>query len=112
MKTTKMLSGLLLVVATSTATLSLASAPAHAEGAGCIVQDPQSGEISRVPVGNEWLDGEYTVVVTGGKVYHRHRIYRCGEDLLWQDTGRYVDFEIGGTIGCCPRAGDHGEILT
>lgn len=104
---TRLLLGSVLVVATSIATLSLASAPAQAYEGGCIVQS-SSGEIERVPVGNEWYDGAYTVVVQDGKVYHRHKIYRCGENLLWQDTGRYFDLEVE-VIGCCPGGGDGRE---
>ena len=68
-----------------------------------------------VPVGNEWIDGAYTVVVYGGKVYHRREIYRCAQTssgAQWEDTGRYVDLEVSGEIGCCPKPGGHGEILT
>jgi hypothetical protein len=104
---TRLLLGSVLVVATSIATLSLASAPAQAYEAGCIVQS-SSGEIERVPVGNEWYDGAYTVVVENGKVYHRHKIYRCGENLLWQDTGRYFDLEVE-VIGCCPGVATVGN---
>jgi hypothetical protein len=78
---------------------------AHADGsAGCILTDSQGGQYL-YPVGNEIIDDQYTVVVRDGKVYHRHKIYLCGQDLLWQDTGRYVDLEIGGQIGCCPSGG-------
>ena len=84
---------------------------AHADGsAGCIMTDSQGGQYL-YPVGNEAIDGEYTVVVRDGKVYHRHKIYLCGQDLLWQDTGRYVDLEIGGQIGCCPSGGGRDPIL-
>jgi hypothetical protein len=49
-------------------------------------------------------------VIQNGKVYQRRKIYRCTESLLWEDTGRYVDIEIGGEIGCCPGPG-RGPIL-
>jgi hypothetical protein len=95
----RFLLGSMLLVATSLVTLGVADQAAHANGPGCLV----SGSSVTVPVGNEWMDGAYTIVVRDGKVYRRHKIYVCGQDLLWQDTGRYVDFEIGGEIGCCPE---------
>jgi hypothetical protein len=91
--------------------LAIPATAAHADGpAGCIMTDSQGQEYV-FPVGNEAIDGEYTVVVRDGKVYHRHKIYRCGQDMLWQDTGRYVDLEIGGQIGCCPSGGGRDPIL-
>jgi hypothetical protein len=107
---TRMLMGVAgLAAAVSTVTLSVDSGPARAieEGTSCAY----GADGYPIPVGTEVVDGDYTIVIKDGKLYHRHGIYKCGSDRQWQRTG-YVDLETE-VIGCCPKggAGDYGEIL-
>jgi hypothetical protein len=96
-------------LAAAVSTVSLAIEPAHAieEGTSCLYGS--NGAL--IPEGTEVIDGDYTIVIRDGKLFHRHRIYKCGADRMWQSTG-FVDLETS-VIGCCPRGkAEHGEILT
>jgi hypothetical protein len=107
-----------MAVAGSTATLTIAAAPAHALADGCQSRNAANGDISTVPGGVTEIEAAYTIVVRNGEVYHRHKVYQCNQnrtsgEYSWEYAGS-IDRRVD-VIGCCPDGGDgdgHEPILT